>query len=62
MYDEQILRSARRYDVDALDFVHPLEADLFSSVSKAAERARSIILTGTAGDGKRRPQSRLFTS
>lgn len=61
MYDEQIRRSARRYDVDALDFVHPLETDLFSAVSKGAKRARSIILTGTAGDGKSRLCGRLWT-
>ncbi|MQB07189.1 hypothetical protein DXT91_24200 [Agrobacterium tumefaciens] len=60
MYDEQIRRSARRYDVDALDFVHPLEADLFAAVSEGAERARSIILTGTAGDGKSRLCGRLW--
>jgi hypothetical protein len=61
MYDEQIRRSARRYDVEALDFAHPLEVDLFAAVSKSAERARSIILTGTAGDGKSRLCGRLWT-
>ncbi|WP_288142453.1 hypothetical protein [Mesorhizobium sp.] len=61
MYDEQIRRSARRYDVEALDFVHPLEAELFAAVSHNAERARSIILTGTAGDGKSRLCGRLWT-
>lgn len=61
MYDEQIRRSARRYDVDALDFAHPLEADLFAAVSTNSERARSIILTGTAGDGKSRLCGRLWT-
>lgn len=61
MYDEQIRRSARRYDVEALDFAHPLEADLFAAVSKVAERACSIILTGTAGDGKSRLCGRLWT-
>lgn len=61
MYDEQIRRSARRYDVEALDFVHPLEGDLFAAVSQSAEYARSIILTGTAGDGKSRLCGRLWT-
>ena len=61
MYDEQIRRSARRYDVEALDFTHPLEADLFTAISKSAERARSVILTGTAGDGKSRLCGRLWT-
>lgn len=61
MYDEQIRRSARRYDVEPLDFAHPLEAELFAAVSKSAERARSVILTGTAGDGKSRLCGRLWT-
>ena len=61
MYDEQIRRSARRYDVEPLDFVHPLEADLFAAVSKDVSRACSIILTGTAGDGKSRLCGRLWT-
>ena len=61
MYDEQIRRSARRYEVEPLDFVHPLEADLFAAVSKDVARASSIILTGTAGDGKSRLCGRLWT-
>ncbi len=61
MYDEQIRRSARRYEVEPLDFVHPLEADLFAAVSKDVTSARSIILTGTAGDGKSRLCGRLWT-
>lgn len=61
MYDEQIRRSARRYDVEPLDFVHPLEADLFAAVSKDVSRARSVILTGTAGDGKSRLCGRLWS-
>jgi len=61
MYDEQIRRSARRYDVEPLDFVHPLEADLFAAISKDVARACSIILTGTAGDGKSRLCGRLWT-
>lgn len=61
MYDEQIRRSARRYEVEPLDFVHPLEADLFAAVSKGVSSARTIILTGTAGDGKSRLCGRLWT-
>jgi len=61
MYDEQIRRSARRYDVEPLDFVHPLEVSLFAAVSKDVPSARSIILTGTAGDGKSRLCGRLWT-
>lgn len=61
MYDEQIRRSARRYEVEPLDFIHPLETDLFAAVSKDVARASSIILTGTAGDGKSRLCGRLWT-
>lgn len=61
MYDEQIRRSARRYDVQPLDFVHPLEAELFASVSRGVAKARTVILTGTAGDGKSRLCGRLWT-
>ncbi|MHA7775984.1 hypothetical protein [Roseibium sp. M-1] len=61
MYDEQIRRSARRYDVEPLDFVHPLETDLFAAVSKDVSRSCSIVLTGTAGDGKSRLCGRLWT-
>lgn len=61
MYDEQIRRSARRYEVEPLDFVHPLEAELFASVSRGVAKARTVILTGTAGDGKSRLCGRLWT-
>ncbi len=61
MYDEQIRRSARRHGVEPLDFIHPLEADLFAAVSKDVRGARSIVLTGTAGDGKSRLCGRLWT-
>ncbi len=54
MYDEHIQRSARRLSVRAIDFPHPVEAELLSLLSPAAEAARSIVLTGTAGDGKSR--------
>ena len=61
MYDEQIRRSARRYEVEPLDFVHPVEAELFASVSRGVGKARTVILTGTAGDGKSRLCGRLWT-
>lgn len=61
MYDEQIRRSARRYEVEPLDFVHPLEPELFASVSRGVAKARTLILTGTAGDGKSRLCGRLWT-
>jgi hypothetical protein len=54
MYDEHIQRSARRLRVRAIDFPHPVEAELLALLTPSAEFATSIILTGTAGDGKSR--------
>ncbi len=54
MYDEHIQRSARRLNVRPIAFVHPIEADMMAVLSPDASRARSIVLTGTAGDGKSR--------
>ena len=62
MYDEHILRSARRLGVRAIDFAHPLEADLLEALSPSAPAARSIVLTGTAGDGKSRLCGRAWWS
>lgn len=52
MYDESIRKSARRAGVEPLLFTHPVENDLLSIFSKEADRPYSVILTGTAGDGK----------
>ena len=51
MYDEQIRRSARRYEVEPLDFVHPLETELFASVSSDAplDVESSTACVGGAG-------------
>lgn len=54
MYDEHIQRSARRLRVRAIDFPHPVESELLALLSPSAEVATSIVLTGTAGDGKSR--------
>ena len=54
MYDEQILRSANRLGVRALDFVHPVEEELLAALSPISPEARTVVLTGTAGDGKSR--------
>lgn len=54
MYDEHIQRSARRLRVRPIDFPHPLEAELLTLLSPTAEAAVSVVLTGTAGDGKSR--------
>lgn len=60
MYDEQILRSANRLGVRALDFVHPVEEDLLAALAPGAAEARTVVLTGTAGDGKSRLCARAW--
>lgn len=56
MYDEHIRKSARRAGVRPLAFAHPVESELlplFDAVQEPATgKATSVILTGTAGDGK----------
>jgi hypothetical protein len=52
MYDEHIRRSARRAGIRPLAFVHPVEQDVLAQFGDAGHGRRSVILTGTAGDGK----------
>lgn len=54
MYDEHIQRSARRLRVRPIDFPHPVERELLAVLSPDAGEASSVVLTGTAGDGKSR--------
>src|SRR5688500_15194815 len=51
MYDEHIRRSAKRCDVRTIVFAHPLEAEILALYRPDA-RPPSVVLTGTAGDGK----------
>lgn len=51
MYDESIQRAARRARVRPITFEHPLHKDVLSLFKVGCEPT-SIILTGTAGDGK----------
>jgi hypothetical protein len=51
MYDESIQRSARRAKIRPIVFEHPLQEHLLACFQPDAE-ATSVILTGTAGDGK----------
>jgi hypothetical protein len=51
MYDETIQRAARRTKVPPLVFEHPRWTDLHACFSDLAPRS-SVVLTGTAGDGK----------
>lgn len=52
MYDEHIRRSAQRAGVRPITFTHPLETEILSLFRVGAPCPTSVILTGTAGDGK----------
>jgi len=52
MYDEHIRTSAARSKLSPLLFKHPIEDELLTLFSPSAESPTSVILTGTAGDGK----------
>lgn len=51
-YEEHIHKSAKRNGVEPIFFTHPYEQRLLESFQTSAEEQRSVILTGTAGDGK----------
>ena len=51
MYDEQIQRSARRAKTEPIRFVHPRLEDVMADFLRPMGPV-SVILTGTAGDGK----------
>lgn len=52
MYDETIQRSARRAGLVPIEFEHPALADVAASFDRTTTDPVSVILTGTAGDGK----------
>lgn len=52
MYDEHIGKSARRAGIQPLAFVHPVEREVLDQFRPERAERRSVILTGTAGDGK----------
>ena len=52
MYDETIQRSARRQGIAPIDFEHPYQRRIADSFNQATADPVSVILTGTAGDGK----------
>jgi hypothetical protein len=52
MYDEHIRASAARSALDPLLFEHPIEKQLLALFSQSSQSPTSVILTGTAGDGK----------
>lgn len=52
MYDETIQRSARRQGIPPIKFEHPTEAEIVNCFGHETADPVSVILTGTAGDGK----------
>lgn len=52
MYDETIRRLSRRKGFQPIRFQHPLEKQIVASFDKTTADPVSIVLTGTAGEGK----------
>ena len=52
MYDETIQRSARRQGIAPIEFEHPYQVRIINCFNKATPDPVSVILTGTAGEGK----------
>ncbi len=52
MYDEHIRKSARRAGIRSIAFTHPLESEILRLFREDSPAPVSVILTGTAGDGK----------
>lgn len=52
MYDETIQRSARKQRIQPIEFEHPMQEDVINCFNQSSPDPVSVILTGTAGDGK----------
>ena len=52
MYDEHLRKSSKRLGIRPIEFAHPVEEEVLSLFKEDASRPASVILTGTAGDGK----------
>jgi hypothetical protein len=52
MYDETIQRSARRQKIAPIEFEHPMQDLVLRCFDQRTTDPVSVILTGTAGDGK----------
>lgn len=61
MYDEHIRKSAKRAGIRPLAFTHPVEQDVLAQFRPEREAHRSVILTGTAGDGKSHLCGKIWT-
>ena len=59
MFDEHIRKSADRLGVHPISFKHPLEDQLLAAFNTET-LPQSVILTGTAGDGKSRLCGRVW--
>jgi hypothetical protein len=62
MYDEHIRKSAKRGGIRPLAFVHPVESEALALFSANGTFRRSVILTGTAGDGKSNLCGKIWAS
>lgn len=61
MYDEHIRKSAKRAGIRPLAFVHPVEQDVLAQFGPQQQERRSVVLTGTAGDGKSHLCGKIWT-
>ena len=61
MYDEHIRKSAKRAGIRPLAFVHPVEQDVLAQFRPERTDRRSVILIGTAGDGKSHLCGKIWT-
>ena len=52
MFDEEIWRAAKRTGIEPITFDHPLAERLLRCFDLSSDEWKSVILTGTAGDGK----------
>ena len=52
MFDEQIQRTVQQKNINPITFDHPLAERLMCCFDKSRSDWKSVILTGTAGDGK----------
>lgn len=52
MYDETIQRSSRKLGIAPIEFEHPIQAQIMNCFNQSTADPVSVILTGTAGDGK----------
>ena len=52
MFDETLQRAARKQKIQPIEFKHPAHDEVIDCFSQATTDPVSVILTGTAGDGK----------